>query len=186
MSTISWKGRLMAGLIVGVCLSSAALAVNGNRTLGASPQPPRETPQFKPGDVLTVAAQSAQLMRGDQIIATVPKGRQVLVVEVRDSWIGTYVSFGDQKKAGWMPTTAFVPVGGSAQAGYIAAGYAAEQKGGPDVTLAAEFPSVSPPAVSAACTVPSSSYFRDYDSGYYSRHETDPNLQTWEPWMYQR
>jgi hypothetical protein len=186
MNTILWKGRLMAGLIVGVCLSSATLAANGNRSVGDLPQPPRETPQFKPGDVLAVAAASAQLMRGDNILATVPKGRQVVVVEVRDPWVGIYVSLGDQKQAGWVPTTAFVPAGGSAQAGYVAAGYSAEQRGGAEVTLAAESQAVSSPAVSAACRVSSPDYFRDYDIGYYTRHETDPNLQTWEPWMYHR
>ena len=37
-------------------------------------------------------------MRGDKIIASVPKGQQVVVVEVRDPWLGIYVWIGDQKK----------------------------------------------------------------------------------------
>jgi hypothetical protein len=136
--------------------------------------------------VLTIAAESAQLMRGDKIIATVPKGRQVVVVEVRDPWIGIYVSLGDQRKAGWMQTAAFVPSGGSAAQGYIAAGYDVKQQGGPQIALTAESPSISLSEASSACRVrvQSPDYFRDYDAGYYTRHETDPNLQTWEPWMY--
>ena len=189
MNTVLWKGRLMAGLMVGVCLSPAVLAANGDRDSRGSAQPPRETPQFKPGDVLAVAAESTPLMRGNKIIAIVPKGQPVVVVEVRDPWIGVYVSIADQKTAGWMRTTAFVPAAGGNQPGYVAAGYDVKRERGPEVTLAAQSQSVSPAAESAACRDSSrsaSNYFRDYDTGYYTRHETDPNLQTWEPWMYRR
>ncbi len=189
MNTVLWKGRLMAGLMVGACLSTAVLAANGDRDSRGSPQPPRETPQFKAGDVLAVAAESTPLMRGDKIIAIVPKGQPVVVVEVRDPWLGIYVSIADQKTAGWMRTTAFVPLGGSDRPDYVAAAYNVKREGGPEVTLATEHKSVSPAGESAACrdsSGPASNYFRDYDAGYYTRHETDPNLETWEPWRYRR
>ncbi len=185
MNNRFWKTRLMAGLVVGVCLAPAVLAANENRGPGGSSQPPRETPQFKPGDVLATA-ENTPLMRGERILTTVPKGQRVVVVEVRDSWVGIYVSIGDQKQAGWMRTTAFVPAAGGASSGIIAAGYEGQQAAGPQVTRAVESQSVSPPEVSAACRVQSPDYFRDYEIGYYVRHETDPNLQTWEPWMYHR
>ena len=125
---------------------------------------------------------------GDKIIATVPKGQQVVVVEVRDPWLGIYVSIGDQKTAGWMRTTAFVPAGGGNQPGYVAAGYDVKREGGPEVILAAQsqirFPGGGSPLSAADSSRPASDYFRGYDNGYYTRHETDPNLETWEPWMY--
>ena len=81
-------------------------------------------------------------MRGDKIIASVPKGQQVVVVEVRDPWLGIYVSIGDQKKAGWMRTTAFIPAAGGDQPGYVTAGYDVKPEGSPQVTLATKSQSV--------------------------------------------
>jgi hypothetical protein len=189
MNAALWKRWLIAGLIVGAGLSPAARAANDNQDSRGLAQPPRETPQFKPGDVLTVAAQSTPLMRGDKIIASVPKGQQVVVVEVRDPWLGIYVSIGDQKKAGWMRTTAFIPAAGGDQPGYVTAGYDVKPEGSPQVTFATESQPVSPSQASAAYCVPAGAadhYFRAYDAGYYTRHETDPNLEAWEPWMYRR
>lgn len=189
MNTALWKRWLIAGLIVGVCLP-AARAARGSPDSGGAATPPRETPQFKPGDVLSVAAANAPLMRGEQVIATVPTGQQIVVVDVRDPWIGVYVSIGTEQKAGWIRTTAFVPAANN-QAELIAAGRSVEQQGGPQITLAAAATSqaVSPPATAAPCPVaspPAAQYFQAYDAGYYGRHETDPNLETWEPWMYHR
>jgi hypothetical protein len=178
MNTTLWKTWFVAGL--STCLL-AAQAAGGNPDSNGSAVPPRERPQFKAGDVLAVAA-NAPLMRGEQVTATVPAGQQVIVVEVRDPWVGVYVSIGSQQKAGWLPTTAFVP--GGTQPELVAAGYNAQQEGTP-ARLAGE--SVSPPVPAVVCPTPAADhYFRAYDAGYYGRHETDPNLVTWEPWMYHR
>jgi hypothetical protein len=182
MNTALWKTWLVTGLSVGTFLF-AAQAANGSPDSGGSAVPPRETPQFKAGDVLTVATPNTSLMRGEQVTATVPQGQQVVVVEVRDPWVGVYVSIGNQKKAGWLQATAFVPRG--KQPELVAAGYSAQQEQGPQVRLAAQ--SVSAPQPAAICPVSSAdTFFRAYDAGYYGRHETDPNLETWEPWMYHR
>jgi hypothetical protein len=177
MNTKLWKTWFVAGL--SMCLV-AAQATGGSPDSNGSAVPPRERPQFKAGNVLNVAA-NVPLMLGEQVTATVPEGQQVVVVEVRDPWVGVYVSIGNQQKAGWLRMTAFVP--GGNQPELVAAGYNAGQ-GATPTRLAGEL--VAPPAPATACPVPTASFFRAYDAGYYGRHETDPNLVTWEPWMYHR
>ncbi len=183
----SLKSWSVGGFIAIVFLSSAALAAGGNRERGGSALSPSEAPQFKPGDILTIAAGNANLMRGDRTIATVPKGQPVVVVEVRGQWVGIYVSIDGQKRTGWMRTTDFVPASAATQPGSIPTSFAVMQRGGPEVILAAESKSYAPPAPSPAGEAQSgqaNGYFRAYYTGYYTRHETDPNLEVWEPWRY--
>jgi hypothetical protein len=120
----------------------------------------------------------------------VPKGQTVVVVEVRGRWVGIYVSIDGQKKEGWLRTTDFVPTGAATQPASVTASLPVMRRDGPEVILAAESKSSAPPAPASACEAPSGQandhYFRAYYTGYYTRHETDPNLEVWEPWMYHR
>ena len=49
-------------------------------------------------------------MVGDEVVATVLKGQRIIVIDVRDSWVGTYVSVNGQQRRGWITTADFVPV----------------------------------------------------------------------------
>ncbi len=162
----------VAGVLAGALFSSAALAAGGGGDQSGSSPAPREEPRFKAGDTLVVTAQNAKLMVGSALVAQVPKGRQIVVVQVRDSWVGTYLSVNGQKKAGWIDAAAFMPVGEAVK---------------PEAKLvAASEQVVSEPAQNVVRTRASSGsqrdYFRDYHAGYYGRHETDPNVHVWEPW----
>jgi hypothetical protein len=170
------NGWFVVALIAGAILSSATLAFAGNGEKGAlSPAPPDE-PQLKVGSTLVIAGDGANLIVGSHIVAALPKGQRIVVVEVRDPWVGTYVSVNGQKRAGWIATADFVPV-------------SSPVKPGPKIYTAAES-TVSEPTANAvhmqtrnsACSS-SPDYFTDYNIGYYQRHETDPNIHTWEPWM---
>jgi hypothetical protein len=163
---------LVVWLSLGVTVLPAVVAVAGNPDGGPSPQAPGQEPRFKAGDVLTVAVDRANLMVGTQVIATVPKGQRVVLADVRDSWLGTFVLVNGQKKAGWIATADFLPVGAAP---------------GPQVYTAA-LPVISTPdAVTPRPTIspaPRDDYLDNYYYGYYNRHETDPNIHVWEPWRH--
>jgi hypothetical protein len=171
------KRRFLAGLSAGAFLLWAALVVAGDRDLGGPSAAPGEEPRLKVGSTLVIAADSANLMVGSAVVATIPKGQRIVVVEVRDSWVGTYVLVNGQKRAGWIGSADFVPSGGPV-------------KPEPQIYTASESTTVTEPAQSPAkvrVRVPAVSdarddYFRDYNTGYYTRHETDPNVHVWEPW----
>jgi hypothetical protein len=185
----SLRGGLFIGLVLGFSLSSVAMAASGSQNArGPSPSPTAE-PRFAPGDLVTTAAERSNLMRGDEVVATVPRGQRIVVVEVRGSWVGTHVVANGRSKAGWIRVTDFIPAGGAAGSAYIPAVYAADKDAGLRITLAAKSESTSSPQASAACpiaTEPAHNYFSAYEAGYYGRHETDPNIHEWQPWMYNR
>ena len=172
---------VVAGLMAGVFLSSAAITVGGDHDKGVLSQAPQEEPRLKVGSTLTIAGEGANLMVGKKVVATVPKGQRIVVVDVRDSWVGTYVSVNGRRMAGWIGTAHFIPAGSPA-------------KSEPQIFTAASKPIASEPAQDAVAVRvrrPASSnsgdnYFRDYHIGYYERHETDPNIHVWEPWRYNR
>lgn len=168
---------IVAGLVVTFSLSAAARGLSGERAGPSSGPSPQTEPAFKPGDVIAVAPQHANLMRGADVVAVVPGGERIVVVEVRDQWIGTYVVRNGQKKAGWLRATDFIPADDSAkpQEGQVCLCAM------PTTTAAAPNP---PAATCPVRTGPAERYFRDYYTGYYGRHETDPDIHVWEPWMH--
>ena len=86
--------------IVVIFLTSSLAMADGKRELKGAP--PAAEPRFQAGDTLAVEAGRANLMLGDEVIAVLGRGRRIVVVEVRDSWIGTHVVVGGAKKAGWL------------------------------------------------------------------------------------
>ena len=115
-------------------------------------------------------------MRGEKEVTVVRGGQRIVVVEVRDPWVGAYVFADGERKAGWLRTTDLIPVNDSAK-----------PKQGQVCLCAMQTVTPAPPTVTAACRVsggPGPDYFRDYNAGYYDRHEVDPNLTVWEPWMH--
>ena len=163
-------GKVSRGLfaIAVVCVATMAPAVDASDDAALAPQ---LEPQFKPGDVLTVAADQANLMLGTDVLATLPQGRRVVVAAVQEGWIGTLVSVQGQTKAGWIPLAAFIPSETLAAASSSTQVYTVARQ----VEPAAE----SRPAV--RFQVPSEP--RDaYLIGRYDRHELDPNVHAWEPW----
>jgi hypothetical protein len=171
-----WRRVFVLGLLAGafVCV---AINAGGAETF-LSTAPPAE-PQFQPGDIVVVAAEQAKLMRGDELVATVPQGRRVVVVEVRQAWVGTHVMVNDENKAGWIHMSHFLPLERPAQVVPAAQGYSAA------------YPSAA--YLSEAATVPSNTLVTTRESvqagesdpylvGRQQRHETDPNMHVWEPW----
>ncbi len=65
---------------------------------------------FKPGDVVVVAAEKANLMVGDRVLAAVPRGQHLTVSAVRDFWIGTSIQTNGQEIGGWLRNTEVVPL----------------------------------------------------------------------------
>ena len=125
-----------------------------------------------------VASPQANLVMGNKVVARLVKGQRVVVIEVRDSWVGTYVAVNGQKVPGWISISDFVPAGGAAKAEPQI--YAASEAVG--VVPAQEAPSVQ--ARRPVASRPGDDYFRNYNYRYYSLHETDPNIHAWEPWTH--
>jgi hypothetical protein len=178
--------RFITCLLAGAVVSSVTLVRGGDgESSGAAP---RAAPRFKPGDTLTIAAPSANVMRGAEVIATVAQGQRILVVEVRDAWIGALVSENGQNRAGWINCDAFLP--GDAPRAPVAA----DQCSGPRVYTVARpildesgqttLAALPAPAVGIIVSPPPPAPARwdDYLIGYYGRHETDPDVHAWEPW----
>jgi hypothetical protein len=156
-------------LVAVLAVSLAAVAVEPDRG-----SPPADQPRFKAGDIATVAVDNARLMTGNEVVAAVPKGQRIVVIEVRGSWIGTYLSLAGQQKSGWIGTDAFVPAAPSPRE---------------PVLHTVAMPVEAQPAQSTPSYYSGPERGRaadDYHVGYYLRHETDPNIHTWEPWRYQR
>lgn len=164
-----WRSGLAAGAMGGILLSLASIALAGNSDPAG---PPTGEPRFKSGDLLTVAADRANLMVGNQVLAALPKGQQIVVADVRGAWVGAYVLVGGQQRAGWIQIADFVPVPGMAQSE-------------PRIYSVARpvEPAAPQPVVVPIAPGPSqASVDREYYIGYYLNHETDPNVHTWEPW----
>ncbi len=167
---VLWKSRLNAGCLVVVFLSSAVLAAGGDRDPGDSGQAPQAEPRFKAGDTLVIAAERSNLMLGKAVVTAMPKGHRIVVVEFRDPWVGTYATVNGEKKAGWLRVTDVVPGnGGPAQR---------------PVQPAPRPTTVGNPVGNRVLvrSVPSQDPWDAYLTGYYLRHETDPNVHVWEPW----
>lgn len=103
------NSRLVVNLMAVALVLSASLAVGGELGANGPSQAPGAEPRFKAGDTLTIAADSANLMLGSDVAATLPRGQRIVVVEVRGSWIGTHVSVNGQQKAGWIEAVRFIP-----------------------------------------------------------------------------
>jgi len=163
---VLWKSRLDVGWMVVVFLSSAVLAAGGDRDPGDSGQAPRAEPRFKAGDTLVIAAERSNLMLGQAVVAAIPKGQRIVVVEFRDPWVGTYAAANGQKKAGWIRVTDVVPGNGD--------------------SARAPVRSAPPPTPVGnrllLRSTPPADPWDAYLIGYYLRHETDPNIHVWEPW----
>jgi hypothetical protein len=122
--------------------------------MGAESVAPAGAPRFQAGDVLIVAAANARLMWGEQVVTAVPRGQRVVVVEVRDGWVGTHVTVNGQAKSGWMAVGEFLP------------------SASPVAVCVCE----SRPAITADVEA--------FLIGRYQRHETDPDIHVWEPWRH--
>ncbi len=152
----SGVGRLsLSCLVLGAILVCVGPAV-GADLLSSS---------LKPGDTVSVAAPSAQLFRGTDVVAVLPKGQQIVVHEVRDAWVGTQVTVGGQVQSGWIQVSDFVPVISSAGPGAVA---------------------IQPVAATPAYTacVYCECLLDDFLIGKYLRHEPEPNIHVWEPWRH--
>jgi hypothetical protein len=158
----SFRVVAMATLAIVSCACLARAAEADRVSLPA----PADMPKFKAGETLSVAAEKARLMLGAATVATLPRGQRFVVVEVRDSWIGTRLSVGGQEKHGWIATSDIVAVSPTEPQVYTVLK--------PTETQGA------PPVRSHANAV----YSDDYLYGYYVRHETDPNMHVWEPWRH--
>ena len=127
----------------------------------SSPSPASE-PRFQAGDTLIVAGPKARLMQGDRVVTAVPQGQRIVVVEVRDGWVGTHVTVNGQTKAGWLAMADFLPA----------------------VALAGE-PKPADVAVTVHVCESWPAQAQETEAfliGKYLRHETDPNIHVWEPW----
>ena len=167
---------IVGGLMASVALSMVAAALCSEREGPISGQSPQTAPAFKPGDIIAVVPERASLMRGGEVVAVVPGGQRIVVVEVRNHWIGTYVFANGERKAGWLRTADFIPINDSAK-----------PQEGQVCLCAVQTATAAPPNPGAACRArsePTRDYFRDYYTGYYERHETDPNIHAWEPWRH--
>jgi hypothetical protein len=138
--------------------------------------PPATEPQFQAGDTVTIASENAQLMLGERFLGPVPKGVQVLVVEVRDPWIGTQVMVDGRRTAGWIRVDDLLPSGVASQPQL----HTTYRPTLPEVA----FEAVEPPRyVVVPCRpMPADDESAAFMIGKYDRHETDPNVHVWEPW----
>ena len=156
-----WQGVALLVVLAGwVAPSALALDARLNNALPA----PSSVPQFKPGDTVQVATEGAQLMLGNEVIAGLRQGQPIVVVEVQQRWIGTYVLTDNQKKMGWVRTKEFIPVASPAR---------------PQAAPAAACPQVASPATERVYVASRSSVDSAYMAGKYDRHELDPNVHTW-------
>ncbi len=173
---------MVAFLPAGVILACSSVEAAGP-VVSVDPAPPSAEPQFKAGDVLTVAADRSPLMRGSQALANLTKGQQILVVEVRGNWIGTQMVVGGEKMAGWLRTEDFLP---APKAVASLAGSSCPQTVAQPVAYTTARPAL-PEAAPEPVRVPVVSYREAMDPylvGRYIRHETDPNVHVWEPWRH--
>ena len=168
---------------VAVLLVCVTVATGAEVAADARSQAPDIAPQVKAGDVLTVAGERADMMVGRTVLATLPQGQQVLVVDIRDAWIGTYVRVGSREQAGWIATGAFVPTA-----------VAAKSPGPADACppqprtvfrpIASETVYSQVPAAASRSRPAQQEEWDAFTVGKYMRHEIDPNVHAWEPWMY--
>jgi hypothetical protein len=115
-------------------------------------------------------------MVGSSVVATLPKGREIVVVEVRDPWVGVFVSVDGQRKAGWLRNRDFLPP--AEQGGRESPGPAVAGPAGPETPAAMTGASAQP----CFCNSPSPGY--GYNVPSYRSHEPDPDIHQWEPWRY--
>lgn len=179
------KGWLVLGCVAGV-LTFCALPAVGEQ--GNSSQSPSDEPNFKAGDTLVVGAATAKLMRGGQVLANLPKGLRILVVEARKGWVGTCVTANGTTIAGWIRMSDFIQNGdtsgvtgiteSSTTSAYYMTAYRPESAEAPaQATPVAATPQPSP----AQNLVPRAAV-DEYRGRSYPLYETDPNIHAWEPW----
>jgi len=153
------------------CVTVSSLLCGGMVT--AAGLAPHEEPRFKAGDALAVAANSASVMLADQVVGVLPKGQRIVVVEVRDGWVGAHARVDGRLVAGWVQSTDFVPAG-------VACLTVSEATSGTQVHTAYR-PVVT--ELIPTLVAPARDYGRDeFLIGRQERHETDPNMHVWEPW----
>jgi hypothetical protein len=173
------SGGLLAVIISGTAFSAWGAGISTSNSA------PSAEPSFRPGDTLAVASERADVMYGAKVVSSVRKGQQIIVVEVRQPWIGTYVIVDNQKKAGWIRSTDFIPTAAAAQTGarFITA---SESSAGAQSYTAYKPVAEPAPASPRICVSPSPSFRVDDDFliGKYDRHEVDPNVHVWEPWRH--
>jgi hypothetical protein len=170
------NSRLGAGLLVVVFLSPAVLAAGGERDPGDAGQAPQAEPRFKAGDTLVIAAERSNLMLGKSVVTAMPKGYRIVVVEFRDPWVGTYATVDGQKKSGWIRVTDVVPTNGNSTNEPV--------RSAPPATTVGTTTERAAVVGNGRLlrTAPRPDPWDAYLTGYYLRHETDPNIHVWEPW----
>ena len=176
------NGRLVAILAAFVMLLATGLAVGGELVTSAPYLAPGAEPRFKVGDTLIIAADRADLMVGSNVVASLLRGTRIVVVEVRESWIGAYVSVNGQHKAGWIGAIDFIPTG-------LAANSDARMSTAVLPVVSESVPTVVGSGVNPTPPVLRIDHSRDYASGYrgeqgvyYNEHGVDPDIHAWEPW----
>lgn len=181
-----WKS-IVALMWIAVALTVGPLrhASAEDRAAKPCPQAPGAAPELKAGDVLAVAVDRTNLMLGDQVVAAVPRGQQLLVMETRDHWIGGQTMIDGRQLSGWVRMEDFIP----RNLAPGLAGASPATPGGPrPYTVGYEPAAASPPPQPAVVTMPivapaaSRSYSDAWLIGRFERHEPDPNMHVWEPW----
>jgi len=56
----------------------------------------------KPGEMVVVSSDNANLMRGAAVLTALPEGHRLTVTEVRGPWLGTNVDVDGQSFSGWI------------------------------------------------------------------------------------
>jgi tetratricopeptide (TPR) repeat protein len=52
--------------------------------------------------ILVVVTDEAKLMRGKEVVATLPKGHRLPALQIKGNWIGTEIEIDDKKLSGWV------------------------------------------------------------------------------------
>ncbi len=63
------------------------------------------TPSWGAGDAAVVTGDSTKMMRGSEVIATVPKGTRFTVLKVTDGWLGAVIEMEGTTANGWIRNT---------------------------------------------------------------------------------
>lgn len=167
-------GRVIVGWIPVILLVAAGMAAGAGTENG---QAPGAEPQFRAGDSPAIAAQYANLTVGTNVVAKLPKGQRIVVVEVRQPWVGTYVSIDGQQKGGWIKIADFIPSGPVVEPGAL-------------IHTAARVVTSEPiesadnrPAISITVRPQYNYYSSDRENPIYE-HGIERDIHQWEPWRH--
>lgn len=84
------------------CRLFSVLSISSLAGLWASEAAALPPNPFHPNDSFVVAYSGAPLMRGDETLATLPRGETLKVLKVEGPWVGTAVTVNGRKTGGWV------------------------------------------------------------------------------------